>query len=168
VRDERTIFDYDRLPEDAYFLTSQTMRVVTEPPPPGSPENAPARNFLKAWENAFARTNDTTIAADVITYDSRNDLMYANGQEGRLVQVVKQAGMGQPTSPTVAEAVRVNPKTGEADVIGPRDLQWVDARTGTRPRPVAPPDPNAKPPKERKAPYRLPQNNRERRGFTGQ
>ena len=156
VPNERKSFDYDRLPPDAYFLTSQTMRVVTEPPPPGSPENAPARNFLKAWENAFARTNDTTISADVITYDSRNDLMYANGEEGRLVQVVKQNSVGQPMSPTVAEAVRVNPQTGAADVIGSRDLMWVDTRTGTRPKPLPPPDPNAKKPKKPKKPYKMP------------
>ena len=41
VSDERKIFDYDRLPADAYFLTSQTMRVVTEPPPPGSRRERP-------------------------------------------------------------------------------------------------------------------------------
>lgn len=168
VPNERKAFDYDRLPADAYFLTSQTMRVVTEPPPPGSPENAPARNFLKAWENAYARTNDTTISADVITYDSKNDLMYANGQEGRLVQVVRQDSVGQPGSPTVADAVRVNPKTGAADVIGPRDLQWVDSRTGTRPKPVAPPNPNAKKPKTPEPNYRPRQSDSERRGYTGQ
>ena len=143
------------------------MRVVSEPPPPGSPENAPARNFLKAWENAYATTNDTMIQADVITYDSHNDLIYANGQEGRLVQVVQQVGPGQPGSPMRADAVRVNPKTGAADVIGPHVLQMLDKKTGTRPTPVAPPDPNAKPPKPRKNPFRTPPNNGERKGFTG-
>src|SRR5208337_2242383 len=77
VANERTIVNYDRLPIDTYFLTSQTMRVVSEPPPPGSPSNTPARNFLKAWENAYATTNDSMIQADIITYDSHNDLIYA-------------------------------------------------------------------------------------------
>ena len=105
----------------------------------------------------------------MITYDSKNDLVYANGQEGRLVQVVRQTGVGQPGSPTVAEAVRVNPKTGEADVIGPRDLQWVDTRTGTRPKAVPPPDPNAKPPKNPGGRnYKQQKSDIERRGFTGQ
>ncbi|MGB2612377.1 MAG: hypothetical protein WBC80_25665 [Isosphaeraceae bacterium] len=167
VANVRTIVNYDRLPPDTYFLTSQTMRVVSEPPPPGSPENAPARNFLKAWENAYATTNDTMIQADVITYDSHNDLIYANGQEGRLVQVVQQVGPGQLGSPMRADAVRVNPKTGAADVIGPHVLQMLDKKTGTRPTPVAPPDPNAKPAKPRKNPYRPPANNVERKGFTG-
>ncbi len=167
VANERTIVNYDRPPPDTYFLTSQTMRVVSEPPPPGSPSSTPARNFLKAWENAYATTNDTMIQADIITYDSHNDLIYANGQEGRLVQVVQQLGPGQLGSPMRADAVRVNPKTGAADVIGPHVLQMLDKRTGTRPTPVAPPDPNAKPAKPRKNPYRPPANNIERKGFTG-
>jgi hypothetical protein len=167
VPNERTIIDYDRPPQDTYFLTSQTMRVITEPPPEGSPENAPARNFLKAWENAYARTSDTMIQADVITYDSLNDLIYANGQEGRLVQVVQQVGTGQQGSPMRADNVRVNPKTGAAEVIGPQVMQMIDKRTGRRPTPVAPPDPNAKPPKPTKPPYRPPVNNVERKGFTG-
>jgi hypothetical protein len=103
----------------------------------------------------------------VITYDSLNDLIYANGQEGRLVQVVQQAGPGQPGSPMRADAVRVNPKTGAADVIGPQVMQLLDKRTGTRPPHVPPPDPNAKPPKPTKPPYRPPLNNVERKGFTG-
>ncbi len=167
VPDERTIINYDRPPADTYFLTSQTMRVVTEPPPPGAAQNAPARNFLKAWENAYAKTSDTMIQADVITYDSLNDLVYANALEGRQVQVVQQIGDGQPGSPMRAEAVRVNPKTGAADVVGPQVIQMLDKRTGTRPTPVAPPDPNAKPPKTPKKPYRPPLNNVERKGFTG-
>jgi len=167
VANERTIVNYDRLPVDTYFLTSQTMRVVSEPPPPGSPSNTPARNFLKAWENAYATTNDSMIQADIITYDSHNDLIYANGQDGRLVQVVQQVGPGQPGSPMRADAVRVNPKTGAADVIGPNVMQMLDKRTGTRPTPVAPPDPNAKPPKPRKTPYHPPSSNVERKGFTG-
>jgi lipopolysaccharide export system protein LptA len=167
VPNERTIIDYDRLPADAYFLTSQTMRVVTEPPPPGSPAEAPSRNYLKAWENAYARTDDTAIQADIITYDSSKDLIYANGQEGRLVQIVQQKGVGQPGSPTRAQSVRVNPRTGAVDVSDPRELQLVEAKTGTRPKPQAPPDPNAKPPKPVKPPYRPPLNNIERKGFTG-
>jgi hypothetical protein len=107
------------------------------------------------------------IQADIITYDSYNDLIYANGQEGRLVQVVQGVGPGQPGSPMRADAVRVNPKTGAADVIGPNVIQMLDKRTGTRPAPVAPPDPNAKPPKPKKNQFRTAPNNGERKGFTG-
>jgi hypothetical protein len=167
VPNETKRIDYDRPPADTYFLTSQTMRVVSEPPPPGSPENTPERKFLKAWENAYATTSDTMIQADTITYDSHNDLIYANGQEGRLVLVEQQVGPGQPGSPMRAEAVRVNPKTGAADAIGPNALQMLDKKTGTRPTFVAPPDPNYKPPKPRKNPYKPPANNIERKGFGG-
>jgi hypothetical protein len=168
VAHERVIFNYDRLPQDCYFLTSQIMRVVTEPPPPGVPENTPSRNYLKAWDEANARTKDSTIVADVITYDSLKDLIYATGEEGRPVQVVQQSGPGQPGSTTRAEAVRVNPKTGEANAIGPNVIQLLDAKTGARPRPVEPPDPNAKPPQTPKPFYRTPRSSTERRGFTGQ
>jgi hypothetical protein len=166
VRNELTTVNYDKLPPDAYFLSSQTMRVVTEPPPPGSAQNTPARNFLKSWD-ASATTNDTMIQADVITYDSQSDLIYANGEEGRLVQVVQQDGLGQPGSPMQAEAVRVNPKDGGVQVIGPQTVQMLDKKTGSRPTFVPPPDPNAKPPKPPKNPYRPPQGNIERKGFTG-
>jgi hypothetical protein len=167
VPDERIIINYDRPPPETYFLTSQTMRVVTEPPPPGAAANAPARNFLKAWENAYAKTSDSMIQADIITYDSLKDLIYANALEGRQVQVVQQAGNGQPGSPMRAEAVWVNPKTGAADVADPRVIQMLDKRTGSRPRPVPAPDPNYKPPKPVKPPYKPPLNNVERKGFTG-
>ena len=159
--------NYDRLPPETYFLTSQIMRVISEPPPPGSPSNTPARNFLKAWDNAYATTDDSMIQADIITYDSHNDLIYANGVDGRLVQVVQQVGPGQTGSPMRADAVRVNPKTGAADVIGPNVIQMLDRKTGIRPNPVAPPDPNAKPPKPKKPTFRTAPNNGERKGFTG-
>jgi hypothetical protein len=168
VRNELVTFSFDRCPRDSYFLTSQTLRVVTEPPPPGSPENTPARNFLKGWDDALARTKDTTIQADEITYDSYNDLIYARSLEGKPVQVLQQAAAGQPGSPMRADAVRVNPKTGAADFWGPQAIQMLEAKTGARPAPVAPPDPNAKPPKTPKTPYRTPRSSGERRGFTGQ
>jgi len=167
VPNVETKINYDHPPAGTNFLTSQTMRVVTEPPPPGSAKDAPARNFLKAWENAYARNEDSMIQADIITYDSLNDLIYANALEGRQVQVVQQTGNGQPGSPMRAEAVRVNPKTGAADVVGPQVIQTLDKRTGSRPTPVAPPDPNAKPPQIPKNPYKPPLNNVERKGFTG-
>ena len=104
----------------------------------------------------------------MITYDSSKDLIYANGQEGRAVQIVQQKGVGQPASPTRAQSLRVNPKTGAVNLSDPRELQIVDAKTGARPKPQAPPDPNAKPPKKPKPSPRTRPNNVERKGFTGQ
>lgn len=170
VAGERVVFNYDHLPATASFMTSEMLRVVTEPPPPGSDQNAIGRYFLKAWDNAYVTARDTTLQADVITYDSLNDLIYANGLEGRPVQIVQQAGIGQPGSPLRVAAVRMNPKTGAADVIDPQALQLVDAKTGVRPKAIEPPDPNAKDgggEPERKRPKRPPTNPVERQGFKG-
>ncbi|MEA2632406.1 MAG: hypothetical protein QOE66_2625, partial [Chloroflexota bacterium] len=94
VANDTTMFDFDNPPMDGTFLTAQTVRVVSEPPPPGGKD--PARNFLKAWENANAATYDTTIQADKITFDSLKELFYAYGEDGRDVLIVQQktAGMG--------------------------------------------------------------------------
>ena len=63
--------------------------------------------------------------------------------------------------------MRVNPKTGAANVAAPNVIQMIDAKTGTRPIPYPEPDPNAKPPKTPKPSYRTPRSSTERRGFTG-
>ena len=162
------VFDYDRLPPTASFMTSEMLRVVTEPPPAGEARNSGGRYFLKAWDNAYVTARDTTLQADVITYDSLNDLIYANGLDGRPVQIVQQAALGQPGSPLRVSAVRMNPRTGAADVIDPQALQLIDAHTGSRPKAVPPPNPNAPPPAPRpNRPKRPPVNPAEIRGFTG-
>ncbi|MDR3623403.1 MAG: hypothetical protein P4L85_28985 [Paludisphaera borealis] len=167
--------NYDHLPANAYFLTSETLRVITEPPPAGSERNAPSRNFLKAWDNATVVAKDTTLQADVITYDSLNDLIYANALEGRTVQAVQQTGLGQPGSPLTAKAVRMNPKTGAVDVADPANIQLIDHHTGERPKTINMSDPEpgtkagklAKPKEPRKPPKRPTMNQIEKKGFTG-
>jgi hypothetical protein len=175
VPDATAKLNYDHLPANAYFLTSETLRVITEPPPAGAPRGASARNFLKAWDNATVFTKDTTLQADVITYDSLNDLVYANALEGRKVHIVQQAGVGQPGSPGTASAVRMNPRTGALDVANPRDIQLIENRTGTRPKTekLIDLDPNAKagpPPKPKEPPKKKKRpavNPLERRGYSG-
>ena len=56
----------DALPADAFFLTADILRVVSEPPAGGA--DGPARNFLKAWEDVNALAEDKTIQADTLTY----------------------------------------------------------------------------------------------------
>jgi len=170
VPNEGTVFNYDHLPSNASFLTSEMLRVVTEPPPPGEARSSGGRYFLKASDNAYVTARDTTLQADVITYDSLNDLIYANGLDGRPVQIVQQAAVGQPGSPLRVAAVRLNPRTGAADVIDPQALQLIDAQTGVRPRAVPAPKANANDKaaaKTRRPPRRPPTNPAERRGFTG-
>jgi len=170
-----TTFNYDRLPADAYFMTSDTLRVITEPPPPGADRNAQPRNFLKAWDDATVTARDTTLQADVITYDSLNDLVYAYGLEGRTIQYAQQTGLGQPASPGNAKAVRMNPKTGEVDVADPSNIQLIDHRTGSRPKEIFRSEPElgaivgkiAKPKAPRPRPTRPVVNPIEKKGFSG-
>ncbi|AMV35971.1 hypothetical protein VT85_00905 [Planctomyces sp. SH-PL62] len=167
VANEAVRFDYDRLPNDAAFLTSEMLRVINEPPPAGSAKTSNGRNFLKAWDNAYVRAQDTALQADVITYDSLNDLVFANGLDGRPVQVVRQGAPGQSASPGRAAAVRFNPKLGSVDVIAPENWQIVDDRTGTRPGIVKPSNGNKIADKPRKPRTRIYTNPAERKGFTG-
>jgi hypothetical protein len=175
VPNAETTINFDRLPPDAYFLTSKTLRVITEPPPPGADRDAKPRNFLKAWDDATVTARDTTLQADVITYDSLSDLIYANALEGRTVQFAQQIGLGQPASPGTARAVRLNPKNGQVDVADPSNIQLIDHRTGTRPKEIfrAEPEPGAivgkiaKPQEPKKRRTRPVVNPIEKKGFSG-
>ena len=158
----------DRLPTDGVFLTGQTLRVIQEPPPVGSPESAPARQYLKTWEKAQAISHDKVLNADVITYDSYKDLVYAYGEEGHSVLFAEQHAAGQPISPGSAEAVQLNPKTGGIRLINSNTVGMIDKNTGYRPTASEPDDPYAKKKKKLKKPFKLPTMNVERRGWTGQ
>ena len=52
VPNESSGLDPDNLPRDGFFLTGQTLRILTEPPPATAPPSTPARNYMKAWEQA--------------------------------------------------------------------------------------------------------------------
>ena len=80
----------DALPRGFSYMTSQTLRVVSEPPP-RSPEDAPERLYLTAWDDASATRETakpkvapttTSIQADKITYDSLKELYYAYAAGG--------------------------------------------------------------------------------------
>jgi hypothetical protein len=168
VKTVKSVINEDKLPPDGFFLTGQVLRVITEPPAPGLPPSTPARKYVKAWDKAAVRNSDTVITADVITYDSGKDLIYANGEQGRGVSFAQQYAVGQPSKMGGSRAVQLNPKTGMLNLIDSERIQMIDKKTGERPTRIAPPDPNKKPPKKRKPLYKLPNNTMERRGFTGQ
>jgi hypothetical protein len=170
VVNERVAFDFDKeLPPDGFFLTSQILRVIQEPPPPGAPASTPTRSFLKAWDKVTVKKGEAEgLLCDVAIYDSSSDLIHAYGEAGRGVTLVQQNGLGQPASTTTSRAVRYNTKTGAANSDNADTLHFFDKKTGVRPTHIPPPDPNAKPKKRGKLPYRLAPNNWERRGFTGQ
>jgi len=163
-----TELNFDKLPSDGFSLTGQTLRVITEPPPVGSPPSTPARNYLKAWDKAYARDATSMIQADVITYDSYKDLIYAYGEQGRQVLVAQQYAPLQPATRSSARAWQFNPKTHASYAVDSSTVMMVDKKTGTRPTAAKALDPNAKPPKKKKPQFRLAPSNIERRGFTGQ
>ena len=162
----RSKLNLDRLPVDGMFLTGQTLRVISEPPPPGSPKATPARTYMKAWEKAYASSNDKVLQGDVITYDSYKDLIYAYGENGRNVIFAEQYAAGQPTSPGSSKAVQLNPKTGTIHLINSDTLRMLDKKTGVRPGRDGAMDPNPKKPKKPKKPFKLPTQSQERKGFT--
>jgi hypothetical protein len=168
VPDAKTKFDFDKLPGDGLFLTGQTLRVRTEPPPVGSPPSTPARDYVKAWEKTYVTSNDKMFECDVITYDSEKDLVYLMAETGREVIYAQQHAAGQPATTGSAKAIRFNPKTGAAHFIDNSSIQMIDKNTGVRPIAATPTDPDFKKKKPPKKGFRIPSNNVERRGFTGQ
>ncbi len=168
VQTERDHFDPDRPPAGATMLTSDMLRVINEPPPPGAARTSNGRTFLKAWDDVNIRARDSALQADVVTYDSLNDLALAKGTDGRAVRVIQQRGVGQPGSPGTADVVQLNPRTGGLEVKNPGVWRLIDERTGTRPKAVKPTPPGGEEkPKEKKKPFRPPTNPVERRGFSG-
>ena len=161
-------FNFDKLPRNAMFLTGETMRGISEPPPVGSPSSAPARDSFKAWEKAYFQSSDKSLQADWITYDSEKDLVYAYAEGQRGIIYAQQHAAGQPSSLGSAKAWEYNPKTGATHFVDNASIQMIDKNTGVRPGAATPTDPDAKPKKPAKRPFKLPSNNLERRGFTGQ
>jgi hypothetical protein len=160
--------NFDKLPADGMFLTGQTLSVRTEPPPVGSPASTPARDYVKAWEKAYVWSSDKSLQADVITYDSEKDLVYAFGEGGRGVIYAEQHATGQPSTSGLARAVQFHPKTGEAHSIDNTSVQLVDKNSGSRPTAATPTDPDFQKKKPPKKGFRISPGNVERRGFTGQ
>ncbi|MHB1557816.1 MAG: LptA/OstA family protein [Isosphaeraceae bacterium] len=169
VANEVVELDADQeLSDDGFYLTSQMLRIVETPPPPGSPAKATARTMVKAWDSVQVNKGlEFTIVSDVGTYDSQTDVLYAYGEGGRGVTVLQQAGPGQPPTKIPARAVQYGFKSKAWHLVDSNMLRIVDHRTGVRPSNIPPPDPTAPPNKKRKQPYRVPNTNLERRGFTG-
>jgi hypothetical protein len=166
VADFDADLDRDHPPDDFVALDSQLLQVESIPAPPKT--KAPARSLLKATGNATARTIDSAIQGDWITYDSAYGVFYVYGTDINPVSIASQNGPGLPASSGTAKVVRYNPKTGVSDVHAPGSFQFFQPKTGARPKPVpAPgPDPGPKKPK-RPEPHLTPRGNLERKGFNG-
>lgn len=168
VADGDTVLDPDKLPADGKSITSQVLRVVSEPQPPKSDgSDAPPRYLLRAWENAYALVEDKTIQADTITYDSLYDLFYAYGEDGRDVLIAQQDQVGQPSSVAQGRAAMYNARDGQSRLIEPKSMQLIDSRYGSRPKPVKPADETVKPKLPKRQGFRNPRGVTERKDFTG-
>lgn len=169
VPDAEALLDPDNLPRDAQFMTSQILRVVSEPKvgKAGQPDPPPVY-LLRAWENAVVTSGDKTITADTITFDSEKQLFWAYGEGGRPVVVAQQEQVGLGFSNLTGRAAVYNHQTGQARVIEPSGLQILDARTGIRPGPVSATPEVAKPQLPKRRPLRNPAGNlNDRKGFRG-
>jgi hypothetical protein len=168
ANDGVTLDPDQRLSEDGFYLTSQMLRVIQEPPPASSPEGTPARSFAKAWDKVHVNKGEIFgIESDVATYDSATDVIWAYGEGEHGVTYVHQNGPGQQLSQSTGKALQYNLKTHSGHAADSNDLRFVDHRTGTRPYKIAPPDPTAQGRKKRKGGFKVPNTNIERRGFTG-
>ena len=165
VPDADSVLDADKLGRDDQFITAKVLRVVSEPNL--AAPDAPPRYLMRAWENAYAHTFDSVIQADTLTYDSEKSLFYAYGEEGRDVVIAQQGRIGQDASTVQGRAAKYNLKTGEAEVIEPKQMALVDLRTGSRPGIVQAPKTNVPIQKPKRTQLRNPRGNIDRKDFNG-
>ncbi len=163
VADADAIFDYDNRPASAQFITSQILRVVSEPSK-SDPSVAP-RYFMSAWINANAIAEDKIIQADHITYDSGTALFYFYGEDGKDILIAQQGQPGQPASVAPGQAMWYNAKTGQSQMLDPRSMSFIDAKTGVRPKLAKVPDDKIKPRNPPRAKFRNLRGSAERQGF---
>ena len=163
-------FDFDQLlPEKGFYMTSQILRLIQEPPPAGSPAETPARTFAKAWDEVTVNKGQSAVLqSDIATYDSGTDKLYAYGEGNRGVVLAQHYGVGQPASPAYARAAQFNVKSGTFRLSDSNAVQVFDKRTGSRPTHVPRPDPTAPKKKKQGGLFKVPTQNLERRGFSAQ
>jgi hypothetical protein len=164
-------FDDKKKAKDWVFLTSDEIHVFTEPMASVGSQQATTKQLLFARLNSTARTVDSTIQADRITYDSSTELMYAYGEDDKEVSLTKQESDGQTPTTTRGKTLRYNKATRASDFQDPQFIQFVDLKSGFRPKPYYPdlggtPDP-FQPPKPPRLPFqRTQRSSTERKTFT--
>jgi len=167
VADANAVLDPDDRPADAQSITAQTLRVVSEPPRDPKNPDAPPRYLMRAWEEAYASFEDKTIQADTITYDSQSNLFYAYGEDGNDIVIAQQDRFGQPASTVPGRAAMFNAKSGQAQVVDPKQVAFFDSKTGERPTLVKPKEEKVKQKRPPRAQFRNLRGNIERKDFTG-
>jgi hypothetical protein len=167
VADTDGVLDADHVLEvpGASLIASQVLRVISDPD--RTNPDAPTRYWMKAWENATVTTDDKTIQADTVTFDSAKSLFYAYGDDGRDVVIAQQAGVGQGASNMQGRAAWYNNKTGEAQIVEPKTFALLDQNTGKRPAPLPPASPDLELKRPKRLPFRNQRATPERQDFNG-
>ena len=170
VPDENTNLDPDDPPLDFMYTVSETLRVISEPPLPGAPQDGPDRILVQSWHNVYGLTGrqgrSTSIyTQDHVDYNSETGVSYVYGGENG-VQIVDKAAAGKQASYGGGSVVMYNHRTGEHHISDVKGLQLVDPNSGMRTGIPPTPPPTTTPKPKRKVP-RISPNDKERRGFNG-
>jgi hypothetical protein len=163
VPDYRTRLDHDRNPNQ--FLAVDSDEMVMEQTPADSLTNQPEWTALKFSGDATARTARDVIRGDSIAYDSLKGLIHVRSQYRSMIQ--SQESVGQAPSTVTGKAYIFNPKTGQAQVIEPGEMQIFEPGSGGRFGKESPAKPKAKKEEKRPEPKLPPRSDIERKGFRG-
>ncbi len=164
VPDTNTTIDPDNRPIDTQAITSQILRVRSEPT---RDPKTPQRYLMRAWEDAYATSEGKTIQADTITYDSLDGKFWAYGEDEKEVVIAEQTVFGQPGSTTRGRAAMYNSRDGQAQLVEPSSIAWINRATGERPTVVKPKKDDSKIKRPPRAKFRTLRGNFERNSFTG-
>lgn len=162
VSDEFRDLNVDKPPPDFVFLSSEWLEVESlgDPANPKEP-----RNLIRAKGTATARSATMSTQGDEIRFDSREELFHVVGSNGREVTLAHQSRPGQPPSIARGTALVYNNKTGESELVDPKNIQLIDPNSGNRPG-IARANPEGGTAKPTRTPLRLPpSSNKERRSF---
>ena len=118
-----------RLSPDGFFLTSQMLRIIQEPPPPGSPEKTPSRTYAKAWDHVHVNRGEAfAIESDVSTFDSRHDALWAYGENGAGSASPSRAGpASRRRRATPRPSTTTSRRTAGARSTAPTSSAWISA-----------------------------------------
>ena len=170
VPDENTTLDPDSPPIDYIYTVSETLRVISEPPLPGTPQDAPDRILVQSWHDVYGLTgrqgrNTSIYTTDHVDYNSETGVSFVYGGESG-VRIVDQAGAGKQASYGGGSVVMYNHLTGEHHISDVKGLQLVDPNSGLRTG-IPPTPPETKKPKPKRTLPRIGPGDKERRGFNG-
>ena len=173
VPDETADLDVDHPPREFLYTVSDTVRVMSEPPPPGATgeDKDKDRVLLQAWGKVFARSGkngrETAIRADDrMVYDSATGLSIIYGGPGGVL-IVDQDGQANTPSQGYSSVVQFNHKTGQHRAVDAHQLVILDPNSGQRlVQPGIREEEGKKTKREMFPKVKL--NDTDRRGFTGQ